>query len=266
MHVLDFMDFKCKLSGDGKCHDPSTGVVYRCDSFYTDGGVAMCKVSGREMLYVTQGVGVNDNYWYYFGYLCAIAVCLKLIVLFLSIHPFDRIVYSFQHLTSKDSGSSTDLKAAFESRRVCKAASGDSKGSYAQVTGTASTGSEDRPVPPPLAVSPTGKSMQIVSPREGSFKEKSFHSKATACLSWKNMSVILPKTGAKLIDNVSGFVKSGRTLALMGPSGAGENKHRLIYLLIQSPHCGRVDVVLCAYLQERRLFSTLSLTGQSTPP
>ena len=224
MHVLDFMDFKCVLSGDGKCHDPSTGVVYRCDSFYTEGGVSKCMVSGREMLFVTQGVSVDDNYWYYFGYLCAITVCLKLLVLLLSVHPFDRIVYAMQHLMAKsDTTHSTDLKAAFDTSRSRKTTSGDSKGSYVQVVGNAATATEDRPAPTSThSAAPTGKSMQVVSPREGSFKDKSFHSKATACLSWKNMSVILPKTGAKLIDNVSGFVKSGRILALMGPSGAGE--------------------------------------------
>jgi ABC-type multidrug transport system ATPase subunit len=44
----------------------------------------------------------------------------------------------------------------------------------------------------------------------------------TASLTWKDFSVTLPKTGAKLIDNVSGMVSSGRILALMGPSGAGK--------------------------------------------
>ena len=41
-------------------------------------------------------------------------------------------------------------------------------------------------------------------------------------LTWIDFNVILPKTCAKLIDNVSGMVKSGRVLALMGPSGAGK--------------------------------------------
>jgi ABC-type multidrug transport system ATPase subunit len=41
-------------------------------------------------------------------------------------------------------------------------------------------------------------------------------------LTWTDFNVVLPKTGAKLIDDVSGSVKSGRVLALMGPSGAGK--------------------------------------------
>lgn len=41
-------------------------------------------------------------------------------------------------------------------------------------------------------------------------------------LTWTDFNVVLPKTDTKLIDNVSGSVRSGRVLALMGPSGAGK--------------------------------------------
>ena len=44
----------------------------------------------------------------------------------------------------------------------------------------------------------------------------------SAALTWTDLSVILPKSGKKLIDSVSGMVSSGRVLALMGPSGAGK--------------------------------------------
>jgi ABC-type multidrug transport system fused ATPase/permease subunit len=42
------------------------------------------------------------------------------------------------------------------------------------------------------------------------------------CLVWKDLSVLLKKKGTKLIDGVSGVARSGRVLALMGPSGAGK--------------------------------------------
>jgi hypothetical protein len=42
------------------------------------------------------------------------------------------------------------------------------------------------------------------------------------CLAWKDLSVLLKKKGTKLIDRVSGIARSGRVLALMGPSGAGK--------------------------------------------
>lgn len=41
-------------------------------------------------------------------------------------------------------------------------------------------------------------------------------------LSWKDLDLVLKKGGKKLIDNVSGSVRAGRVLALMGPSGAGK--------------------------------------------
>eukprot|EP01033_Poteriospumella_lacustris_P003037 gene3037-2222_t len=41
-------------------------------------------------------------------------------------------------------------------------------------------------------------------------------------LEWKNLSVILPGNGKKLINSVSGVAMPGRILALMGPSGAGK--------------------------------------------
>ena len=44
----------------------------------------------------------------------------------------------------------------------------------------------------------------------------------SAVLTWTDLSVILPKTGKRLVDNVSGMISSGRVLALMGPSGAGK--------------------------------------------
>ena len=47
-------------------------------------------------------------------------------------------------------------------------------------------------------------------------------SSGTDTLSWKNFSVVLPKSGKRLVDNVDGFVKSGRICGLMGPSGAGK--------------------------------------------
>jgi ABC-type multidrug transport system fused ATPase/permease subunit len=37
---------------------------------------------------------------------------------------------------------------------------------------------------------------------------------------WTNLSVVLPKSGQVLIDNVSGYVSAGKVCALMGPSGA----------------------------------------------
>ena len=47
-------------------------------------------------------------------------------------------------------------------------------------------------------------------------------SKPSFVLEWKNLNLMLKKNGNVLIDNVSGVARSGRILALMGPSGAGK--------------------------------------------
>lgn len=59
--------------------------------------------------------------------------------------------------------------------------------------------------------------------------EEDFHPKTTGdtkatahCLSWTNLTLTLKKSGAVLLDNVSGSAQTGRVLALMGPSGAGK--------------------------------------------
>lgn len=43
-----------------------------------------------------------------------------------------------------------------------------------------------------------------------------FRDSETTSLSWTNFSVLLAKNGKPLVDNVSGYVQSGRILALMG--------------------------------------------------
>ena len=41
----------------------------------------------------------------------------------------------------------------------------------------------------------------------------------TSSLTWSNLSITLPKNGKVLVDNIRGYVTSGKILALMGPSG-----------------------------------------------
>jgi ABC-type multidrug transport system ATPase subunit/ABC-type multidrug transport system permease subunit len=45
---------------------------------------------------------------------------------------------------------------------------------------------------------------------------------APSCLEWTDLSLTLKKKGKVLIDTMSGTARSGRVLALMGPSGAGK--------------------------------------------
>lgn len=89
MEVLNHLQFKCQLNSAGLCISPGSNYQYTCDSYSADG--FYCEVNGREILAVTQGVGTGDNYWYYFGYLCAIFLFYKAGVIFLTIYPWERV-------------------------------------------------------------------------------------------------------------------------------------------------------------------------------
>ncbi|CAM9188663.1 unnamed protein product, partial [Ectocarpus fasciculatus] len=181
MEVLGYLEFDCRVDSNGVCRDPGTADIYACDRYFDNG--SMCKVRGREMLAVSQGVGRDDSYWYYFGYLCAIFVAFKVLVLLLTYYPWDRVHY---YLTHKMIVSGTEPTDAHEIKDKFNV------------------------VPPAL------------KKQASAGKEMSFHGGTGASLTWEGINVILPKTGAYLCDNVSGYVTSGRVLALMGPSGAGK--------------------------------------------
>lgn len=92
MEILNYLEFRCLLT-DGVCISPGTRSQYKCSSYDSDG--FYCQVKGREILAVTQGVGVGDSHWHYFGYLCAIFLFYKTGVALLTIYPWDRVRYDF---------------------------------------------------------------------------------------------------------------------------------------------------------------------------
>jgi ABC-type multidrug transport system fused ATPase/permease subunit len=201
MEVLQYLSFKCQLTS-GACIEPGTANRYACKSFSADG--KFCDVDGREILAVTQGVGEGESHWMVFLYLAIIWLSLKIGVALLTYYPLDRLYY----------------KAAVMLANV--------------------RGDKDPEPERQFAVPQTGGAGYAAAPRdedpegqdgdrqqEGTgpavLREKSFHAAdESGTLSWNGFSVILPKTGARLVDNVSGYVKSGKILALMGPSGAGK--------------------------------------------
>jgi ABC-type multidrug transport system ATPase subunit len=202
MEVFRYLDFECKLAGDGKCYDPSTGAHYTCDSFYAN--QTHCLVNGREMLSETQGIGRDVNYWYYFGYLCAIYLGLKIGIGFFTFFPYYRLQYWF-------------LKMIFPPTSVSASSASASSGSAAGVNGVDLLPRSVGATPPQVSAS------TVIPAKRNVSRESSFHkSSQTRGLAWTDYSVILAKNGTKLVDNVSGFVSSGRILALMGPSGAGK--------------------------------------------
>jgi len=194
MEVLDHMTFECDNPSNGICTDPGTGDQYQCTDLSANG--ATCEVEGREILFVTQGVGVNDSYWTYFGYLVLLFVCLKSIVVLFTYIPVDRVWFKLHLLVFGPPVMEAPSTPA------------GSPSKPADIR----TQSIDGVIVPAEAVIPC-------SP----FRQKSVDDmEEVSALSWSDFSVILPKTGAKLVDNVSGFVRSGSILALMGPSGAGK--------------------------------------------
>lgn len=191
MEVLQYMTFECKLNESSECIEPGTFNHYECKSFSGDG--LTCEVDGREILDVTQGVGDAESHWVVFGYLAAIYVSLKCGCALLTYYPPIRLYYLAE----------VWWKNMF---------AGD-RGVYAGRDMT--TGDVKYTHPPDVAPEADARGASVS-------RMKSFHADESGTLSWSNFSVILPKTGARLVDNVSGFVKSGRILALMGPSGAGK--------------------------------------------
>lgn len=214
MEVLLYLEFDCKLDGSGVCRDPASNNIYQCDRFF--GGNTMCKVKGREILYVTQGIGHDDSYWYYFGYLCAIFLVFKFAILLLTFYPWDRIHYFLTHklIGAKYSNDLAELKEASRISETGKTAAGQG-GEYKKVETTEHVNAHE-----------IKDKYHVVSPalqkQANAGKEMSFHGAEHTSLTWENMNVILAKNNSYLCDNVSGYVTSGRVLALMGPSGAGK--------------------------------------------
>ena len=202
LEILQYVTFDCKVDGLGRCFDPSTGAQYKCDS-YTDGGTR-CGVNGREVLAVTQGIGVDDNYWFYFLYLCLIFLTFKFFVVLLTAYPWPRISYKVKGVIS-------GLFSSRMNRRDGQCVQATTQNTADKpndgVKGNANyTAVETRPA------------------MEGGMNtERVFDLTTQASLSWQKVTVCLKKNGQELVSQASGFVTSGRVLALMGPSGAGEN-------------------------------------------
>lgn len=233
MEVMNYLEFDCRVDGSGVCRDPGTADIYSCDRYFDAG--TMCKVSGREMLAVTQGVGTGDSYWYYFAYLCAISLAMKLLVILLTFYPWDYIHYCITHKATGSNYKDRVLELK-EASRIANSGRGSTPAEIAS-SGSGSVGEKkaaaysavatgaNETIPVEKVVHEINDKFHVVPPalqdQAAISRESSFHGKEQASLTWDNMSVILPKNGSHLIDHVSGYVSSGRVLALMGPSGAG---------------------------------------------
>jgi len=185
MKVFKDVDYTCSNVIGTVCTDTSNGNQYECIAGTVSG--LNCLVNGREILDVTQGISTGEDYWTYFGYLVLVYIGLKGIVAFFTYHPFESVIFKIKYAIMGPTTAVVPAKAG---------------------GATAAGGAPSTTQNIPRAVGPE--------------KSTSFRDHTGTALSWTDFNVILPKNEAKLVDGVSGFVKSGRILALMGPSGAGK--------------------------------------------
>lgn len=212
--VMDVLQYKCTLTS-GACVGP-LGDIFACDAKAAVGNV--CFVKGRTVLQVLQGTSPTDNKWTSFGYLVLIFAVFRLGALLLLYFPVERLWLSARQWWS---GSLViDLIGTkVELRKVSKQLTSF----MAEVHGQNSSEKKN------MRRQASMKMVEDVAPEvdvvdvEGGMLD--FESQGLlprhACLTWTNIDVTLGN-GKKLIDNCTGVAKSGKILALMGPSGAGK--------------------------------------------
>lgn len=202
IEVLDHVTFSCSaLSTDLQCINTLTGSQYPCIAgtvnLSPSGSSGQCEVAGRQLLLAYQGIALDDSHWTYFGYLCCIFAAYKFGVLCLTIYPFERIVFLIGQPISRFYKDCFDVHTSFRhtapAQRMPSEKHGESKYDALETANS-----------------------DILMQRPNRSIEGSLPSKASTYLTWTNISIVLRKSQDKLIDNVSGFVSSGRTLALMG--------------------------------------------------
>lgn len=219
MNVNDYLDYDCVLNASNQCVGP-LGDIFPCDVSPASNG--QCVVSGRAVLHTLQGTIEDESKWIPFGYLVLIFAVFRLGCLLLMYYPVEKMHYYFQ-----------DWYAGISSRGIL-----DAKLGLRRVKGQlnayialhqkddADKGLVQRNIPTAISQSSRGLSgawmTNLFSPDFDKNNAAPIVEPGLPCLQWKNLSVILPKNGKKLISSVSGVALPGRILALMGPSGAGK--------------------------------------------
>lgn len=221
--VSDYIDYNCELQG-GVCVGP-TGRVFDCiDSTVT---ATSCDVDGRVVLEVTQGIGIDESYWKYYGALAGIFVALRLALLLFMYYPPREVYVTLRSKIFGEGSLSTQvalrklrmqmsylLKRTHPSDDVGQVAI-TTEISKASVRGRSESredfGTQMRNQPhggPALKVSKFGSQF--------------FQGAKGAALRFKNVNLRLKTNGTKLLTDVSAVCEPGRVMALMGPSGAGK--------------------------------------------
>eukprot|EP01031_Cornospumella_fuschlensis_P036134 gene36134-43822_t len=214
MAVADELTYSCSLNVLDQCMD-AQGRLYPCDVSPPDNG--HCEVSGRAVLYVTQGTSEDESKWVPFGYLVLIFAVLRLLVGWLMCCPVEKILYNLQNLYAGISSRGI-LDNQLALRRV--------EGQLNAYMALHRTEAEEKdlivrsiPEAPLSSKKHSGKEPinELFNDHFGSGDVQTLAS--GHCLEWKDVSVILHTRGTVLVDKVTGVALPGRILALMGPSG-----------------------------------------------
>jgi ABC-type multidrug transport system ATPase subunit len=215
MGVNDYLTYTCTVNSFGQCIGP-LGDIFPCDASPAN-SESICEVNGRTVVNVMQGTMANESKWIPFGYLVLLFVVFRISLLFLMYVPVERLLYYIQ-----------DWYAGISSRGILETQLG-----LRRVEGQLNAyielhqGDDElkkRNIPkaiPNVSEKNSNSVARLLSP-EFAYQTDVQPLARGYSLEWKNLSVILPGNGKKLINSVSGVALPGRILALMGPSGAGK--------------------------------------------
>lgn len=240
-NVMRKITYTCKLNG-GVCYG-SYGEVYECEGSVSPTDKE-CDVNGSSVLFVTQEVGFDENYWNSYGYLVALLVTFELLVLFLMYFPMERMSYRLH-------------TAFFPTQVLSKIASSESRIRSLQ-------GRVQYLVNKDLGITTTPNMSALDCKDDEHDPLLGGQPPKKLTLSWRNITLKLKSNGNTLVDNVSGRIEQGKCLALMGPSGAGEYCAMNTFIdMYESASKVRERLIMC--LQVRRHYSTPWLVALPMP-
>jgi energy-coupling factor transporter ATP-binding protein EcfA2 len=229
INVMRELTYSCQLAQDGVCYGPQ-GETYTCDDPVTAGVDSYCDVSGSEVLFVSQGIKDGETLWRPFGYLVLLWAGFQVCILLLSFFPVERLTFMLReayyspHILSEIAGSKQKIFKLERKVRILLEEKFTRDGFSTLPT------SEEEEVDEEANVQGKGSSSQKNTPR--TTPRNTPRNAPNTALIWNNVQLVLKnkKNPKVLIDKVSGSVQSGRVLALMGPSGAGEYLFLILYI------------------------------------
>ena len=246
IHLMTHIKYKCNLNDNNECIGPE-GEYFACQSINEDG--VSCTVSGRTILYVTQGIGYDESYVDSFIYLIVMLVAINLLQALFIRFPLGRIAFyikdtvslgllrhvlsgvldrkildhKLNHLTRLSYRNNADLVHRYDSEEF-------------------DTSADDQLL--------KNNALSAAHHRKYTKLDSARNNPVVPSLTWRRLVIKFKgtgKKGRKILDNVSGIAKAGRVLAIMGPSGAGTStllnalSNRAVYANVTGDirYCGR---------------------------